>query len=73
MLALLTSIVLAQTTSWTLHLCPDGKTYGNDLGCSAITSTVNSTVTPKCPDGYQLVADLAMQPKCARELIDPVK
>lgn len=67
---LTTAIMLAQLTG-TFHLCPDGKTYGTVLGCSDITIT--NAPAPQCPPGYQLVADLAMQPKCARDVIDPIK
>ena len=67
-----TALVTAQFTG-VLHLCSDGKTYGNSVECAETVTTSSATPMPECPNGYQLVADLTMHPKCARDVIDPIK
>lgn len=73
MLMTLTTLMVTAQLTGTFHLCSDGKTYGTGAGCAEMTTTSSSTPEPKCPDGYQLVSDLMMHPKCARDVIDPIK
>lgn len=35
------------------------------------TATTTSAPLPTCPDGYTLMSDLTMHPKCAKDIIEP--
>ena len=44
------------------------------LGSGTVTITSNAQTKPLCPEGYTLMADLTMHPKCVKgEIIDPVR
>ena len=34
-------------------------------------ATSSAAPSPSCPDGYTLMADLMMHPKCAKDIIEP--
>lgn len=66
---LTTALVVVQLTG-TFIQCPNAPNiYGTARGCETVTSS--EAPQPTCPDGYELVADGLMRPKCAKELIDP--
>lgn len=64
--------------------CSDDKCW-NEIGYSchsnpaerqmwfAGNASITNSPIPKCEDGWTLVADSAMQPKCAKELKDPIE
>ena len=58
-------------------LCPGTNIYSNEcaiLGSGTVTITSNAQTKPLCPEGYTLMADLTMHPKCVKgEIIDPVR
>jgi hypothetical protein len=67
-------IVLAQTTG-TMPQCSMSNVYSTDcpgLGISNMTVTSSAQQQPSCPEGYTLMADLMMKPKCAKDTIEPI-
>lgn len=79
---ILEAVLLAQLTGTMRECATDAtstsgiKYYSTDCpaigGLSITNGTTGITAGPTCPDGYTLMADVMMQPKCARDIIDPV-
>lgn len=74
---ILEAIFLVQLTG-TMHECVGNSATGikyYSTNCSLIgdgTTTNSAAPSPSCPDGYALMSDLMMHPKCARDIIEPI-
>jgi hypothetical protein len=71
---LLTSIILAQLTT-TIPQCPGTNFYSTNCQLLAAPGIVTSNAMaepPHCLEGYVLMADTMMHPKCVKgEIRDP--
>jgi hypothetical protein len=68
---ILEAVLLAQLTG-TLPRCQNPNIYSNVCEFWDTTTTTSAAPQPSCPDGYTLMSDLMMHPKCAKDIIEPL-